>query len=94
MHRASESIKYQLISNAQNMLSVQCVEYSFVYKETCLSHVVQGEILCVREHRKEINGKENNVRLYKYYTVKGITQIRSFIVIPLCRSSVLQKGSH
>ena len=41
-------VKYQLISNAQNMLSVQCVEYSFVYKETCLSHVAQEEILCVR----------------------------------------------
>ena len=37
MHKAPESIKYQLISNSQNMLSVQCVEYSFVYKETCLA---------------------------------------------------------
>lgn len=36
MHKALESIKYQF------------VEYSIVYKETCLSQVAQGEILCVR----------------------------------------------
>ena len=45
------------------MLSVQCVEYSFVYKETCYSHVAQGEILCVRIHitkntEKRLMGKK------------------------------------
>ena len=51
MHKALESIKYQF------------VVYSIVYKETCLSQVAQGEILCVRIHitkntEKSLMGKK------------------------------------
>lgn len=38
-----------------------------------------------KEHRKEIKGKENNVRLYKYYTVK-----RDYTDVIYCHTS-LQK---